>query len=52
MLSRKEILEEAIHRCLKDMYLWSQPSINIDYLLKSGFKDDEKNPIYKKNYLS
>ena len=52
MISRKEILEEAVHRCLKDMYLWSQPSINIDYLIASGFKDDEKNPLYRRHYLS
>lgn len=52
MVTRKEILEEAVHKCLKDMYLWSQPSINIDYLLKSGFKDDEKNPLYRRHYLS
>lgn len=52
MINRKEILEEAVHRCLRDMYLWSQPSIDIDELLKTGYKDTEENPLYRKYYLS
>ena len=52
MINRKEILEEAVHRCLRDMYLWSQPSIDIDELLKTGYKDTEENPLYRRHYLS
>ena len=52
MINRKEILEEAVHRCLRDMYLWSQPSIDIDELLKTGYKDTEESPLYRKHYLS
>ena len=34
------------------MYKWAQPSINIDKLLDSGFKDSQEDPIYKRHYLS
>lgn len=52
MITRSDILGEAVHRCIRDMYLWSQPSIDIDELIKNGFKDDEKNPLYNRHYLS
>ena len=52
MISRKEILEEAVHKCLRDMYLWSQPSIDIDELLKTGYKDKKESPLYRRHYLS
>lgn len=52
MLTRQDILGEAIHRCLAEMYKWAQPSIDIDKLIESGFKDSEKNPLYKRHYLS
>ena len=52
MLTREDILNEAIHRCLVDMYRWAQPSIDLDKLIASGFKDSEKNPLYKRHYLS
>lgn len=52
MISRQQILEESVHKCLRDMYLWSQPSIDIDYLIKMGFKDNKKDPLYEQHYLS
>ena len=52
MLTREDILNEAIHRCLVDMYRWAQPSIDLDKLIASGFKDSEENPLYRRHYLS
>ena len=52
MISRQDILQEAIHKCLVEMYRWAQPSINIDELIESGFKDSKENPLYKRHYLS
>lgn len=52
MITRSDILGEAVHRCLVDMYKWSQPSIDLDALINSGFKDNEKNPLYNRHFLS
>ena len=52
MLTRNDVLGKAIHECLADMYRWAQPSIDIDKLIESGFKDSDENPLYKKHYLS
>lgn len=52
MLTRNDVLSKAIHECLVDMYRWAQPSIDIDKLIESGFKDSEENPLYKRHYLS
>lgn len=52
MLTRNDVLGKAIHECLADMYRWAQPSIDIDKLIESGFKDSEENPLYKRHYLS
>lgn len=52
MLTRENILNEAIHRCLVDMYRWAQPSIDLDKLIAGGFKDSEENPLYRRHYLS
>ena len=52
MLTRNDVLGKAIHECLADMYRWAQPSIDIDKLIESGFKDSEESPLYKKHYLS
>lgn len=38
MITRSDILGEAVHRCIRDMYLWSQPSIDIDELIKMDLK--------------
>lgn len=52
MITRQEILEKAVHECLREMYLWAQPSIDIDELIASGYKDSKFDPLYKKYYLS
>lgn len=52
LVERKDILSEAIHKCIKCMYKWSQPSIDIDELIASGFKDSQENPLYKRHYLA
>lgn len=52
MLTRNDVLGKAIHECLADMYRWAQPSIDIDKLIESGFKDSKENPLYKRHYLS
>ena len=52
MLTRIDVLNEAIHKCLVEMYRWAQPSIDIDKLIASGFKDSEENPLYRTHYLS
>jgi hypothetical protein len=52
MITRTDILSEAIHNCLAEMYRWSQPSIDIDKLIADGFKDDKENPLYDRHYLS
>ena len=46
MISRQDILQEALHKCLVEMYRWAQPSIDIDKLIESGFKDSKENPLY------
>lgn len=52
MINREDILNEAYHKCMVEMYKWSQPSIDLDELIKSGFKDDANNPLYNQHYLS
>lgn len=52
MKTRSDILEQAFNECLKEMYKWAQPSIDLDKLIKEGYKDDDKNPLYTKHYLS
>jgi len=52
MIRRDDILREALHKCLVEMYKWSQPSIDLDELIKSNFKDNRENPLYARHYLS
>lgn len=52
MLTRIDVLNEAIHKCLVEMYKWSQPAIDLDKLIVDGYKDSKENPLYKKHYLS
>ena len=52
MISREDILQEALHKCFVEMYRWAQPSIDLDELIKKGFKDSEKDPLYTRHYLS
>ena len=52
MISREDVLKEALHKCFVEMYRWAQPSIDLDELIKNGFKDNEKDPLYSRHYLS
>lgn len=52
MISRENILQEALHKCYVEMYKWAQPSIDLDALIKSGFKDTREDPLYTRHYLS
>lgn len=52
MISRNDILIEACDKCYKEMFKWAQPSINIDELIKSGYKDNDEHPLYSLHYLS
>lgn len=52
MITRTKILEEAIHKCLVTMYNFAQPSIDLDKLISTGYKDTDDNPLYKRHYLS
>ena len=52
MINRNDVILKAMDECLEEMFKWAQPSISIKELIKSGFKDDEKNPLYTKHYLS
>lgn len=52
MKTRKEVLIQAYKECLKEMYRWSQPSIDLDSLVKAKYEDSAQNPLYKRHYLS
>ena len=52
MIHRSDVLKEAVDRCLNELYKWSQPSINLSELIKSGFKDSNESPLYRRHYLS
>lgn len=54
MLDRKQILKQAYHDCMKEMYARSQPSVDYDQLLedaKNG-KIGENERVYERYYLS
>lgn len=53
-MNRTEILEEAVHRCYKEMYAKAQPPIDWDDILARAAKGEEdKNfPFYRQHYLS
>lgn len=56
MLTRNDILNECVKRCLIEMYKYAQPSLDFSNILekiKTGeFKDDEAHPLYEQHYLS
>jgi hypothetical protein len=52
MKTRKEVLVQAYKECLKEMYRWAQPSIDLDNLVKTKYEDSAQNPLYKRHYLS
>ena len=46
MLTRSDILSEAIHKCLVEMYKWAQPAINLDKLIADGYVEKvATNPV-------
>lgn len=54
MITRKEILEKAVHDCYKEMYAKAQPSADFDQILeeyKSGKRDKEEK-VYEQHFLS
>ena len=55
MLDRKEILKEAIDKCLIEMYEKSQPSVNLQEYIKQkeqGVLDESITPVHDRHYLS
>lgn len=51
MKTREEVLVQAYNECLRDLYLNSEPPIDIKELLDSGFKDDENDPLRNKHFI-
>lgn len=56
MIDRKKILEEALERCMEEMYLKAQPSVSykklIEGVVTGTIVDDRETPIYDRYYLS
>lgn len=56
MKTRQDIIKQAYHECMTEMYAKAQPSVDYDKLLedfRSGVIKDERNcPIYSRYYLS
>lgn len=53
-ISRSDIIEEACHRMLKEMYMRAQPPVDIDDYIakyKDGTFDKEKDRCYEWHYL-
>lgn len=55
-IDRKNILDEAIHNCYKEMYAKAQPSVDYDQLIKDNkegkINEKKDGPIYNRYYLS
>lgn len=55
-MNRRDMMSQAIHDCLREMYAKAQPSIDYDELIKkvkSGeVEDSNENPVYNRHYLS
>lgn len=52
MITRDDILNQAYQECIVELFKWSQPSIDINELIKNGYKDDGEIPLYRQHYLS
>ena len=50
-LSRDDIIDEAIHRCKKEMYAKAQPSVDYDLLLEQ-YKQGCQEKLYDRYFLS
>lgn len=51
MKTREEVLVQAYNECLRDLYLNSEPPVDIKELFDSGFKDDENDPLRNKHFI-
>lgn len=51
MKTRKEVLEQAFDECIREMYLRSDPPVDINEIDFSTFKDDEKNPFRSQHLI-
>ena len=55
MINREDVLQEALHKCFVEMYRWAQPSIDLDELIKNGFKDSKStvsaHPLFACSFL-
>ena len=51
MKTRKEVLEQAFDECIREMYLRSDPPIDINEIDFNTFKDDEKNPFRSQHLI-
>ena len=51
MKTREEVLVQAYEECLRDLYLNSEPPVDIKELIDSGFKDDENDPLRNKHFI-
>lgn len=56
MLDREQIIQEAYERCMEEMYLKAQPSVDFKQLIKDikdgKIEDSKENPVYDRYYLS
>ena len=51
MKTRKEVLEQAFDECIREMYLRSDPPVDINEIDFSTFKDDAKNPFRSQHLI-
>lgn len=56
MKTRENVIKQAHHECLKEMYAKAQPSVDYDAIVdgvKNGtICDTDKDPVYARHYLS
>lgn len=50
--TREEVLVEAYNECLRELFLNSEPPIDIEELFKNGFKDDENDKLIYKHSIN
>lgn len=55
-MTRDDIMKQAIHNCMKEMYFKAQPSVDYDALIEKKkaklIVDTHEDPIYNRYYLS
>ena len=52
MKTREDVLKQAYDECLRELFLNSEPPIDIEELFKSGFKDDENDKLIYKHSIN